>query len=177
LPHHKSSPNLIQKKPEFEPDTLHIGHIWRDETTISDYDKKPLKMLINSLEDVIEHKEELSEWEQLFIWYESFVKIACKKKHCTPEELVAKYLPTEEKITALAGPQRQNTPQYQIFYDQYIRHRKKPGYLIPRNRKLWQVGNKVYIRAAWGADIEFSEDGWKMTKGGRDYWFSGRLFE
>jgi hypothetical protein len=27
LPHHKSSPNLIQKKPEFEPDTLHIGHI------------------------------------------------------------------------------------------------------------------------------------------------------
>lgn len=170
--------DIIQKKPEFELDTLSIPNIWWDDTTIRDYDgRQQLKMFINASEDIIEYKEEPVQWEQLFIWYESFIKVACKKKHCTPKELEEKYLPTEEKIIAMAGPQRQNTPEYQAFYDQYIRNRKKPWYLIPRNKKLGQVGNKLYIRAVWGDDIEFSEDGWKLTKGGAGYGFSGRLFK
>ena len=178
IPNIKNSLDVIQKKPEFEPDTLSIRTTWWDDTTIRDYDgKNHLKMLINSTEDVIEYKEDIVQWEQLFIWYETFVKAACNKKHCTPEELESKYLPTEEKMTAIAGPQRQNTSEYKAFYDQYIRNRKKPWYLIPRNKKLGQVGNKVYIRAIWGDDIEFSEDGWKITKGGKWYWFSGRLLK
>jgi len=58
--------------------------------------------------------------------------------------LEEKYLPTEEKMTAIAGPQQKDknapaSPEYKIFFETYIKPRKKPGYLIPRNEKLGQV--------------------------------------
>jgi hypothetical protein len=90
--------------------------------------------------------------------------------------LEKQYLPTEEKLTLLAGKQRENSEQYQNFYKN-IQPKQCSGYFIPRGEKLGRVGECALIRLAGGDDAEFRKDGRKTTKGGKNYGFSGRLFK
>jgi hypothetical protein len=71
--------------------------------------------------------------------------------------LEKRYLLTEEKLIALAGPAGEASPQYMEFFAKYIQIRKRGGYFIPRGEKLGRVGVRLFARLAGGKDVEFTE--------------------
>jgi len=125
----------------------------------------------------MEYLEGPAKWEQLFVTYDAFVEYACAYKGCSKKILEEKYLPTEEKLTLLAGKQKENSEQYKKFYTTAIQKNQYAGYFIPRGEKLGRVGECAIMWLAGGNDAEFSKEWWKMTRGGKNYGFSGRLFK
>ncbi len=172
---------IIKKRPELEGNTLCISNKWRDDISIHAYKKwEFIPVKVNATGDVIEYADGPAEKEQLFIGYQNFLREACRYKHCTAKELEEKYLPTEEKLTLIAWPQKQEgvppSEKYQKFFEEYIKPRKKAGYFIPHGEKIGRIWERLYAWMAGGKNVDFTEAWWEVTEGGDEYGFSGLLF-
>ncbi len=174
--------NILIKKPVFSETLLHAQNTTRDDLQMHGYNKGQLwQMKINPFGDIVKYKEGPAVDEEIYIGYKTFVRESCRQKHCSPKELEEKYLPTEEKLTLLAGPQKQEgvppSEEYKTFYEKYIQVKKNPGYFMPQGEKLGRVGERLFIRVAWGKSAEFTEEWREITEGWKSYGFAGRLFE
>ncbi len=162
--------------PQFKEETFRIASDWWKEENIRLYDGWTMRVKINKKWEVMEYLDDPFKGEQIFITYDVFVKYACTQKKCTRKELEEKYLPTEEKLTLLLWPQKTKSEEYTAAYNKIINDTQCTGYFIPRGEKLGKVGKSAIFWIAGGNDIEMGPEGWKLTKGGQNYGFSGRLF-
>lgn len=161
--------------PQFEEATFRIASEWWKEEHIRLYDGWTIRVKKNKKWEVMEYLDDPFKGEQLFIGYDVFVTYACAQKKCSRKELEEKYLPTEEKLTLLLGPQKTKSEQYTIAYNKIIKDTQCTGYFIPRGEKLGKVGKSAVFWIAGGNDVEMGPEWWKITKGGKHYGFSGRL--
>lgn len=161
--------------PQFEEETFRIASDWRKEENIRLYDGWEIRVKINKKWEVMEYLDDPFKGEQIFITYDVFVKYACTQKNCTRKQLEEKYLPTEEKLTLLLGPQKTKSEKYLKVYNNLIKDTQRTGYFIPRGEKLGKVSKCALVRIADGNDVEMGPEWWKLTKGGKHYGFSGRL--
>lgn len=164
--------------PQFVEHTFRVASIWtwRTETAIRLYDGWTMRVKIDKKWEVMEYLDDPFKGEQIFITYDVFVKHACAQKKCTRKELEEKYLPTEEKLTLVLWPQKTKSEEYTAAYNKITNDAQRTGYFIPRGEKLGKVGKSAIFWIAGGNDIEMGPEGWKLTKGGKNYGFSGRLF-
>lgn len=162
--------------PEFEQHSFHISSEWWKEAEVRLYDGGMIKVKMNKKWDVIEYLDDPFKGEQLFVTYDAFVQYACAQKKCTRKTLEERYLPTEEKLTLLLGHQKTKSEQYTAAYTKIIKDTQCTWYFIPRGEKLGRVGERAIIWLVGGNDAELGPEWWKLTKGGRNYGFSGRLF-
>jgi hypothetical protein len=162
--------------PQFDKETFRIASEWWKEEHIRLYDGGMAHVKIHKKWEIMEYLDDPFKGEQIFISYDVFAKYACAQKKCSRKTLEEKYLPTEEKLTLLLGPQKTKSEQYIIAYNKIINDTQRTGYFIPRGEKLGKVGKSAVFWIAGGNDVEMSPEWWKITKGGKHYGFSGRLF-
>jgi hypothetical protein len=123
------SKEKLEKSLEFEEDTFKIDSRWWKLVTKNDkYDdvfgkfySPKLRVKVNNTWDVVEYIDWPAKWEQLFIWYNAFIREVCKVKNCTQEEAEKKYLMTLDEFKQKMVDKPDDSEEYKKFFNEEVK--------------------------------------------------------